>query len=411
MPGDAQDGTWDPLPSLMNVLGDNPPPKPAPKNDQPAGPIIPPPPSSRQQVQPAAQPAAEPAEKPAMEPIASFIPDGLIPGAAAKKEEPPNELPDVKPEDPEDFPAEVERGGQKARSAWTGIKKENKELAQKVKEYEQKMKDLEARASQADGAKPPEAQVLVDLQKKVAEYEDRVGKLDITQSRDFQTRFDLPIERSLKRGEALLQRAGVSPEDSQKLMQQMLKADAHQVQELIADQPIPLQGALFNLTTEIGQMFVDREEAIKNWKQTKAAMTETSVREQEITLAQNIEQDTSEAVQQAIKEGNFMYAQGPNMPKEWNEGVANRVNAVKGILRMAKPAELVKWVAEGVVAKDLRAMLAQEHARANQLAQELSTRANMRPRLGGNPPPSNATPSDAGVKPMDPRDLAAKLFS
>ncbi len=51
-----------------------------------------------------------------------------------------------------------------------------------------------------------------------------------------------------------------------------------------------------------------------------------------------------------------MYAQGQNMPSEWNDGVAKRIDAVKGILRMAKPVELVKWVVEGLTARDLRAM-------------------------------------------------------
>jgi len=410
----AEDGTWDPTNIMMNVLGDNPPPKPTPKVENQGPNIIPPPPAQRQQKveAPVIPPPPEESETPPAETMASMIPDGLIPGTTPQKPAETSEIPAVAPEAPDkdEFPEEVEKQGPKARSAWSGIKKENKELSQKVKDYEQKVKDLEARVSQADGTKPPEAQVLVELQKKVAEYEDKLGKLDITQSRDFKTRFDLPIETSLKRGAAVLQRSGMAPEDAKNLMQQLIKADAHQAQELIADQPLPVQGALFNLTTEVGQMIADREDAIANWQQTRAAMTETAVREQEITLAQNIEQDTSEAIQQALKEGNFMYAQGPNMPEDWNKGVEQRVNAVKGILRMAKPAELVKWVAEGVVAKDLRAMLAQEHARANQLSQELSTRVNMRPRIGGQTPPAQQRQVDNTVKPMDPRDLVNTLW-
>lgn len=405
-------GVWDPLPSMMSVLGDNPPPKPAEKAAAAAGPsLIPPPPAARQQKQP--DPVIPPpVDDEPSDHVESMIPEGLFPKTNQQETPADNDIPAVTPEPQEltEFPDEVERSGPKAKSAWSGIKKENKELSQKVKDYEQKVKDLEARAAQADGAKPPDAQALVDLQKKVTEYEDKIGKMDITQSRDFQTRFDLPIERSLKRGEAMLARSGMSPEDAKALMQQLIKADANHAQDLIADQPLPVQGALFNLTTEVGQMFNDRDEAIANWKQTRAAMTETSSREKEITLAQNIETDTAEAIQQALKEGNFMYAQGPNMPKEWNDGVANRINVVKGVLRMAKPAELVKWVAEGIVSKDLRAMLEQEHNRANQLAKELATRVNMRPRLSAQAP--QGTPkADNTVKPMDPRDLATRLFA
>lgn len=396
----ADEGTqWDPTSSIMGVLNGSADGAAAPAAAA-AEPVvlIPPPPVG---AAPAA--AAEQGEDTGSKAPASAIPAGLIPGAKA-----PEPVVVAEPAEEAD-PPEITNGSPKGKHAWTTIKAEKKELAAKLKLAEQKLKDAEARMSTADQTKPPEAQVLIDLQKQVQEYEDKVGKMDITQSRAFRTRFDLPIERTFKRGEAILQRAGLQQAEASSLMKKLVEADAHQASELIADQPLPVQGALFTLTTEFSEMVTEREDAIKNWRQTNPALKETEARNQEITLAQNIEQDTSEAIQQALKEGNFMYTQNTTMPAEWNAGVDQRVNLVKGILRTAKPAELVKWVAEGVTAKDLRDMLAKEHDRANQLSAELNARANLRPRINGRgdgPPP----PPSKEIQPLSPESVVAGLF-
>lgn len=330
----------------------------------------------------------------------SSIPSGLIPEAA-----PSAATPDTVDEP---VPEGVARDGAKGMNAYQKIKLEKKEALKKASELEKKIQELEARVN--NGQKPPEMQQLVDMQKQIKEYEDRIGQLDITQSKAFKTRFDLPISQTVKQGEALLARSGMSPEQAQTLVQQLIKApDAHTASELIADQPVPVQGALYTIATNVSRMIGEREDAIANWRETQAAQSETDVRDQEISLAQNIEQDTSEAVQQALEEGNFMYTKNGTMPKEWNEAVDQRITAVKGILRNSKPAELVKWVVEGLTARDLRAMLSKEHLRANKLEQELQSRHSLRPRLGGSD--HSAAPRAAGGGSTNPVDLADRLFA
>lgn len=398
-------GGWDPTESIRNVLDGVPgqPPAEPPTPEPPAVPAEPP--------APAAPPAVtrdEPAADVSPDLLTSAVPEGLIPGAA-KPVTPVAPVSAAPADDDEPDPEEIVRGSAKGKNAWSKIKAEKKQLSQKAKELEQKLKDAEARLSTADQAKPPEMQQLLELQKQVAEYEDRIGQLDITQSREFKTRYDYPIERSIKRGEAILQRAGLQQADASALMGKLLDADAATVSELIADQPLPVQGSLFSLVTDVAEMRSDRESAVKNWRETRPALKEAETRNNEIVLAQNIENDTSEAVQQALKEGNFMYTRGDHMPADWNAAVDERILMIKGILRTSKAPEMVKWVAEGVTAKDLREMLAKEHARANQLAQELNARANLRPRLSGR---DSSVPAPAGrsIQPMTPESVVGGLF-
>jgi hypothetical protein len=190
----------------------------------------------------------------------------------------------------------------------------------------------------------------------------------------------------------------------------MADADARTASDLVSDQPTPVQAALFSLTTDLAQMKAERADAIANWKQTSLALRENESRSEEVDFNKNLEKDTSEAVALALAEGNYMYRQDDKMPAEWNEGVVKRIETVKGIIRTAKPAELVKWVVEGQTARELRDMLAKEHKRANDLAAELEARSSMRPSLGGGdgrrPPAGPEAP-----RARDPEKFAESLFS
>lgn len=394
---DASSDRWDPTDSIMAVVNEPTPddaPAAAPAQAQAQAP-------AREPVQQAA-PTNEPED---FEIPASAIPANIIPGVTPQTPaQPAQPAESSEPEEPSD----VKSGDPKARHAWSKTKAQLKEQEKAIKEYEQKVKDLEGRLANVDQNKPPEMQKLLELEQKNKEYEERIGQLDITQTREFKTRFDLPIERTLKKGEATLIRAGVPQAEAATLMRKLVAANAEQTGELIADLPNVVQGALYNITTDFSQMVSEREDAIKNWRETRPALQEQSARNQEITLAEDIEKDTSEAVQQALKEGNWMFAQ--NDQPAWNADVANRVNMVKGILRTAKSAELVKWVAEGVTAKATRDLLIKEHERANKLAAELAARTNARPRLGGGN--SEPAPRSAPVRSaQSPESVVDALFA
>jgi uncharacterized protein YlxW (UPF0749 family) len=304
---------------------------------------------------------------------------------------------DEEPPEPED------RMTPKAKNAWSKVKAEKKELAQKVK-------DLETRLQQAEKNKPPEMDQLLQLQRRIDEYEDRIGQLDITQTRAFKDRYEAPKEQLRRRGMSVLLRAGNTQEQASGLVDMVLSAATQtEIEQVIADQPVAVQGALFTLSAEAADLEAQKSEAIRNWKDTRALLETQETRDKVIQLAENIETATKAAVAKAVQEGNWMFADVPGNAK-WNQGVAERTRIVKGIMRSAKPEELVKWVVEGVTASTLRTAYLTERQRAEKFKAELAKRDAMSPRLGGGGDGAVAPASDRG-KPQSIASVVNRILS
>jgi len=390
-------GSWNPdslIGGIMNDMGGDPP---TPTPDPAPAPTLTPAPA------PAATPPA-PAPAPAARPVPAAalaspnIPDGILPA----DDTPPPQASDPDPENDPEMPPEVKRGDVKAKNAWSQTKAEKKMLKEKVRELEAKL------AERSEQAKPPEMQKLLELQTQVEQYEQRLGQLDLTQTRNFKTRFEIPMERTAARAVAILQKSGFTPDEAKELSTRMMTATAQELQQMVSDQPVPVQGALYNLVGEFEQLSKDRQEAIDNWRQTKQAMEYESTVDQEISLAKNIEQDTSTAVQAAIQAGNWMYSSTNGKTPEWDQAVQARVETVKGLLRTATQADLVKYVVEGITARPLRELLIKEKQRADQMAGELQRRQQLRQPVGGGAPA--AAPSQGSVKAQSPEEFIGATF-
>jgi hypothetical protein len=146
---------------------------------------------------------------------------------------------------------------------------------------------------------------------------------------------------------------------------------------------------------------------VQHWRETRSALQAQESRDTQIKIAENVESATKVALDQVVKEGNFMFAAHPSNDA-WNKGVVERVNTLKGILRSARPEELAKWVAEGVTASTLRQAYLAEHQRAESLKQQLAKRDSMSPRLGGGASSAGATPR-GDKAPRSPDKLMADL--
>jgi len=305
-----------------------------------------------------AEPAAPAPDAPSAAPAYS-IPDDILKGAQPAAPEP------VDPPDPPEVTANP-----KAAHAWQELKSERKQLRDRIKELEAK--------TAAPVVAPEE---VVALNNKIAEYEERIGKFDLTSTSEFRNKYDAPINQNLKRGETILTKAGKSAEEARALMQKVSdpRLSLDQLQDLVADEPIAVQGALINIATDNSEIMTQREAALQDWKSTRAALQVQEQRNAQIQLAQDIELGTRTALDQVIKEGNFMMA--PSSDPAWNAQVAQRLDAVKGIVKSAKPDELIKWVMEGITAQPLRQMLMAAHQTAEQRKAELDRLVTKGPRL------------------------------
>jgi len=369
-----------------DVVGDGtaePAPAPAPAPEAPAEPAA-----------PAAEPApADPGVTPEVTPEAddyqSAIPSDVMAPPAAE--------PDADPEPP----ASVAKDA-KANEAWKSIRADLKKAKEDARNAQAEIERLRAQPQ-------PEVSEVLQYKKQIEEYEAKLGQHDLASTKAFQQRYDAPMTSLINKGVHLLVRSGKDADEAKVLVRKLLDPNTsmEQSQELLADQPFALQGAIMSLTSEFQDLSDQRQEALQHWNETKAAMGEQETRNTEIKLVEDIEKNTSEAVQQALKEGNWMFAMSNNNP-EWNDAVGKRVQAVKGIIRTAKPAELVKWVIEGVTAKPLRDLLKQTDDKARSLKAELDKLVKVSPRLAAGAP--SRAPADRSGKPRTPSEVIDSVF-
>jgi len=351
----------------------------------------------------AEEPAPEPEKKPAEEAEAPFVPP-----QALGKEEP-------KPEEDDDYTPPEAQGDTKAAHAWKSVKQERKQLKAENAELAEKISALEAKLSEAppqeDTSKSTEE--LATLREQVVTLENKLGEYDLSSTSSFKQKFDQPLSQIAKRGVSMLTRTGMEVDEAGKLMSDITdpSRSMEEIQDLIADHPLAVQGALMNVVSEFGELAERRTEALSHWKETKAALKDSESRESEVELFQDIEQNTQSALASLLEEGNWMYAEGDN--EDWNAQVSERVQAAKGVLRSASREDLVKYVLEGVAARPLRQMFEETHRISEQRKAELDRIVGSQPGFRGSPDAGKPKDPAAAKKgtPQQPGDVINSLFS
>ncbi len=323
-----------------------------------------------------------------------FVP----PQALGKKEEPAT----TTEEDDDYEPPEV-KGDTKAAHAWKSVKQERKQLRDKVKELEAA---LEAKPKPEEQRSPEEAET---LRKQVETLEQKLGEYDLASTSSFKQQYEQPLTQVVKRGANILVRSGKSAEEASSVMAKITDPTLtlDQIQDIIADEPIAVQGALMTAVSEFGELAERRAEALQHWNETKAALKDQETRETEVKLAQDVDQATQTALQKVLEEGNWMYAEMDN--PEWNVQVQERVAAAKGILRTGSREELVKYVLEGIAARPLRQMFEETYQLAESRKAELDKVVGRQPGYQG--PAEDPAPrkSDGVLDKGKPLEINAAL--
>jgi hypothetical protein len=304
-------------------------------------------------------------------------------------------------------PPEVDDADEpRAKNAWQRIKQEKKELQTRVKA-------LETEVERAKAAKPPEVDELIQMRKQMDAYEDRIGQLDITQTKAFKAQFDEQLNAVGNKGMSILQRAGMEKDQARALLVRVLdpQLSAQKMEALVSDQPMSVQGALLGVATEYADVLTRRDAAVTNWRDTKAALAAAETRDADIKLTVNVEADAETGVTQAVKDGNWLFtrASGDSAEaKAWNEQVDTRMKLVKTLLRSASRADLAKWVFEGVTARETRELFTKAVEERNDLLAKFNGVVARTPGLGANGNPG-AGGSGAEHKPVNPESVIAGL--
>lgn len=372
-----------------NLAAEAPTATPAPVTPAPATPAAP------------AAPAATPSQpSPGATPI--NIPDDVLKrqlniGASPSGASAPTPQPaaGATEDDMAGAPAGVEADA-KARHAWVTLRREARQFKT---ELDQARKDLDA----AKAAKPPEVEEVAKLKQQLSDYEDRIGKLDVTQSKTFQAQFDQPLNSLFTRSLSIMTKSGKDPRQARDLLLRVINPNAsfEEIQSALSEEPVAVQGALFNNAVEMVELQKRRHAALSDWRSTAAALRENESRTSVAQLSQAIVADTTQAVEALRDEGSWLFMKS-DVDQQWNTDVDQRIKAVHGILKMNNPADLVKYVADGVAARTYRQLHAAASTRVKELEAELARRNGVVPRMAGGgtvPTPQPASQKKAATDP------------
>jgi hypothetical protein len=307
-------------------------------------------------------------------------------------------------DDDHDEPAPMSvQQDEKANKAWQKLKHERRELRDQLRQKEADLAKAKAETPAVD------VEEVARLRKAVDDYEMKLSKYDLAETKAFKERFDQPMGATLQKGVAVLVRFGKAPDEAKALMRKLVESGKtpEDLNEILSSEPYQLQGALINLIAEFDELSKERSLALDNWRETQAALKAQTRRDTEVKLLEDVERDIGQALSDVVKAGNWMYALSAQSP-EWNKQVEQRVAAVKGVLRSGAPKDIVALIMEGATALDTRKLALQLDSQVKELQGRLQKLVQVSPRLGpGGTPP--AAP-EAPTKPREPGEVIGALF-
>ena len=283
-------------------------------------------------------------------------------------------------------PADVVKEGPKAVFSWAQLRHQAKE-AEKFAEAAR----AEAETAKAEAMK--NAEILAQLKTQNEELNDRMEKTDFLNSPTFKQRYQDKIDAT--RGELAVALAQVldTPDQAQAVVDKVLMAPSPKafVEEL-AKVPAMFQPMALAARAAISKTLSDRDQAVTNWKASRAQLDAEQAKDQRIRLATEIETETARAVEHAVKNDNFLLRKTGD--PAWDKAVDERVAAAKQTLAQPRSRQdIIDLVMEGSTAPALRQALASTQAELIQMRTEMA-------RLGAAPassirPAAYASPAPA----------------
>ena len=371
--------------------------KPAPEpelDDEPAAPAV---------VKPAA-PAAKAPAKPAAEEVDPVSAEALAAATPKREDTMPDGL--LKDEDVNKF------GDKKQREAFIKERAAHKEARVRLQELTQKVQELQSKA--ADGEQV--AALRQQLEAKEAELKkvsDEITKMDLTRSPEFKKRYDDRLNQLGGKAVQALVAEGVAQDEAVALIRQLVAEKRPSVRERAVEEAAPsIRGTVLAYMQQYDDVVQERALALSKAKETAAAIDEAESRGRLAALSGRVDQVTDAAIEQAKTLGSPYYREVDGND-DWNRSVAERKQALKGIMLGMDMAQIAPLVAEGLTAPDLRnrygALLKQFKA----LEAEHNKVIGAAPRLG------RAAPSQLSTQPAkqkvslgsgDIADEAARLL-
>ena len=228
---------------------------------------------------PVAQPAAQPAYTPPSVESRYAIPDPNQPPEVPT-------LPDIPPEQDVRLPDNTAENIGHAFATVRAEVRKYKQLAEEFKAQVEKVRGDYANYAQRESAI---TEKLAAEQRRAADLEERLGKLDLTQSPAFRQKYDAPIESIRAAIAQTLVQNGLQQQAADELAKSVVLADnATQVPQLpgVSELPAAVQGMLMYKFNEADALWAQRNQAITDWRATRTGLEQTQVREDAVVSAQ-----------------------------------------------------------------------------------------------------------------------------
>ena len=335
------------------------------------------------------RPVDEPAPSPQAQPLSQ---------QPAVPQDPPATPPGADPLPLGDVPDHVVRKGDKAIATWKQLNAELDTYKSKAAEVERDRELLTAQLKELEEklAAAPKAEDVEAAKKRAAEYEDELGKIDVTRSPRFQEMYEKPIRELFGKVVQQFMKAGHPQELAVQKARLVFKPgmqDPQAIAQVLEDESSLVVGAVSALLDEREALAQRREDALENWRQEQAAGAEDMKRREAATISEQLNKHAAAGFGRALKEGSWLYKEG--VDDNWNNGVKARKDAVMGFIRGGKPDELAYLVAEGVAAPTYRQLANRYKAEADDLRDQLTRIGGNRPGVGGGAPAAPGTGAPA----------------
>jgi len=265
-----------------------------------------------------------------------------------------------------------------------------------LKQARLKIKELEARAPE-----PGEEQKQL-----IEQYEERLGKLDLTQTRAFQQQYDEPMNRQIDAARNLAEKMGLE----KTIVDQALQRPTKDRLTFLSEEASSIAPTLMAMLEGVESLKGQREAAIENWKATQAALGEKSQSQQRQEQEKTLRESITQALGAMQDERNIFFL--PSKKNEnWTAAGKQLAKTAEGIVRSGDMQSITKAVFDGVSAPKYREMVDKLSKQVKSLKAEIAQRNGSRARVGGGAGDTSDTGKPERGKAMSAEEASAALFA
>ena len=288
--------------------------------------------------------------------------------------------------------------------AFAALRFENKQLNSKVSDYERQLREAQEKQDELARKNAEFEAQLASERETRAVLEDKVGRANLAESKEFRERFDARMDKAVEGLTKLISEKTdmTDPRRAEEFAKKLMTASEGDVLHTIENLPSYVQGAIYNFVRDGKAIQAEKETALEQWRVTQSGLSEAEARRQAEELNARRQAMAAEAVKSLRASKIPIY---DISDPTFAEIRAKAESQAEAFVRTASESELAHAATEGVMAQlayNIIDALVQENA-------QLKSRLSAGYRLDAPPArPSFAPPTPPPPKPAPELASTAK---